>query len=244
MAIAGELSAVGCGIQERSMSVSVNSSSNNNAYAYLQYLQQQGTSLTGSGQTNPLDALLTALGQGTGTSSSTAGATSPAATTSGNSSPQFGPQTLQALFAMQANAANQGSLWSQFGAQAGTDDQASGQQVGQTAGHHHHHRGMDALNGASFGGENPLQALASANAGATSQTTSNANGSATTTINYADGSSVTMTTAPPSNNPSSSASATSSAGGANVTSNNLLEQLIQMQAQLLNPTTTQSIATV
>jgi len=34
------------------------------------------------------------------------------------------------------------------------------------------------------------------------------------------------------------------AGGANVASNNLLEQLIQMQAQLLNPATTQSVAAV
>jgi hypothetical protein len=33
------------------------------------------------------------------------------------------------------------------------------------------------------------------------------------------------------------------AGGANVSNNNLLEQLIQMQAQLLNTTTPQSIAT-
>jgi hypothetical protein len=33
------------------------------------------------------------------------------------------------------------------------------------------------------------------------------------------------------------------AGGASVANNNLLERLIQMQAQLINPTTAQNVAT-
>ena len=75
----------------------------------------------------------------------------------------------------------------------------------------------------------------------TSQTVANSNGSSTTTITYADGSNVSMTT------PASSSSASggsTTAGAANVPANNLLEQLIQMQAQLLNPGTTTSVATL
>ena len=75
----------------------------------------------------------------------------------------------------------------------------------------------------------------------TSQTVANSNGSSTTTITYADGSNVSMTT-PPSSSSASGGSTT--AGAANVPANNLLEQLIQMQAQLLNTTTPQSIMTV
>jgi hypothetical protein len=45
-----------------------------------------------------------------------------------------------------------------------------------------------------------------------------------------------MTTPPDSSN--------STSGGLNVANNNLIEQLIQMQSQLLNTTTPQSITTV
>jgi hypothetical protein len=64
-------------------------------------------------------------------SGSLAGAT----TTSGASSPQFGPQTLQALFAMQAGATNSQSLMAQFNGAAGLADPTSD----PTQGHHHHH---------------------------------------------------------------------------------------------------------
>jgi len=84
--------------------------------------------------------------------------------------------------------------------------------------------------------------LLSTDSGATSQTTTNANGSTTYTISYPDGSTVTMTTA------AASSDATSSNGSNSATSttgtyNNLLEQLIEMQAQLLNSTTPPTIAT-
>ncbi len=172
------------------MSLSVNGSNTKNPYAYLQSLQQQGSSQPSTtAQSDSLSALLAALGQTgadataspTGTTSSSAATT----TTSGSTSAQFDPQTLQALFAAQASAGS----------------------------------------------------------GAPSHTTTNANGSTTTTITYADGSTVTMTTAAPTGGSGSSGSSSSLAGGANVASNNLIEQLIQMQAQLLNPTTTQSVAT-
>jgi len=79
---------------------------------------------------------------------------------------------------------------------------------------------------------------------ATSQTTANSIGSSTTTITYADGSSVTLNTAPPSAGSSSSASATSSSGSANVAGNNYLGQLIHLQAQLATPATSQNSVTV
>jgi hypothetical protein len=157
----------------------VHASSNNNPFAYLQYLQQQSMSVSGSGQSDLPDSLLATLEQETGANSAASAtvASGGATGSSGNSAPQLGPQTLQALFAMQANASNSNSL-----------------------------------------------------------------GSSTTTITYADGSSVTMTSAATADGSSSSESPSSWAGTANVANNNLLEQLIQIQAQLLNPTATQSVA--
>ena len=55
-----------------------------------------------------------------------------------------------------------------------------------------------------------------------------------------DGSTAAPTTATPADG---STSPGSTAGGANVANNNLLERLIQMQAQLINPTTVQNVAT-
>ena len=62
------------------------------------------------------------------------------------------------------------------------------------------------------------------------------------TITYADGSSIALTSAAPSDNASGQSNGQS--GGGNVANNNLLERLIQMQAQLLTPSATQNIATV
>ena len=66
--------------------------------------------------------------------------------------------------------------------------------------------------------------------GAKTQIATNSDGSTTTTISYADGSTVEMVT------PAASANDSGTAGtGANGHSTaNLLEQLIQMQAQLVN----------
>ena len=74
-------------------------------------------------------------------------------------------------------------------------------------------------------------------------TATNGNGLTTTSINFADGSNVSMTGAPPATSASSTTGAGSMVGAANVAGNNLIERLIQMQAQLLTPTTTQSVTT-
>ena len=85
--------------------------------------------------------------------------------------------------------------------------------------------------------------LNSSTSGATSQTAANSNGSSTTTIDYSDGSSISLTSAPGSSTSSSATSSgsgtsdnSSTAGASNVFGSNLLEQLIRMQAQLLNAT--------
>ena len=81
----------------------------------------------------------------------------------------------------------------------------------------------------------------SANAdGAKSQTTANSDGSTTTTISYADGGTVEMTT--PAASTDSSGKTGSGTSGQNTA--NLLEQLIQLQAQLLNavPPTVSAVA--
>ena len=99
-------------------------------------------------------------------------------------------------------------------------------------GHHHHHRGGGETQASASSGQNPLDALlSSADAsGATTQTASNSDGSTTTTISYADGSTVEMTTPAP----ATSDSGTPSTGTSGQSSANLLEQLIQLQAQLLS----------
>jgi hypothetical protein len=212
-------------VQECFMSVSVNGSNANNPYALWQSLLQPDSSTSNSAQSDPIASLLAALGQGQG---SATGATAPSggagssstssAVTSGSSSPQFGAQTLQTLFDMQANADNPQSAQSPLDGSTGSDDSFSSQ----------------------AGGGQSL--LGSAGSGATSQTAINANGSSTTTTTYADGSTVALTTAAPSGGSTSSATS-NTAGGANVAQNNLLERLIQMQAQLINPATLQNVAT-
>ena len=188
------------------MSFSVNGSNANNPFALWQSLLQPDSSASNSAQSDPIASLLSALGQGTATSATaSAGGASASSTsgtaTSGSSSPQFGAQTLQTLFDMQANGPNSQSLLSQLGGSGGSDDANSSPQAqaSQPGHHHHHHAG-------------------------------NAN----------DVSTAAPTTAAPSDGSTSPAS---SAGGANVANNNLLERLIQMQAQLINPATAQNVAT-
>jgi hypothetical protein len=122
------------------------------------------------------------------------------------------------------------------------------------SGHHHHHMApppSDSADGASGadGAEDPLSQLLSSNGsanGASSQSVSNSDGSTTTTITYADGSKVSMTSAASSSN---SDSGNSSTGGSTTqqTQANLLEQLIKLQAQLTQSITgssTSAVATV
>jgi hypothetical protein len=193
------------------MSVSVNGSNAQNPYALWQSLLQPDSSASSSAQSDPVASLLAALGQGQGTAT---GATAPSggssstssAVTSGSSSPQFGAQTLQTLFDMQANTSSSQSLASQPGGSTDSDDANSSlqaQSIDGQPGHHHHHH-----------------------VSATS-----------------DGSTAAPTTAASSDGSTSSANWNASAGGANLAQNNLLERLIQMQAQLINPVTAQNVAT-
>jgi hypothetical protein len=103
-------------------------------------------------------------------------------------------------------------------------------------GHHHHHMHAAPSGGSQSGQgsqstQDPLSALLSPPAaGASSQTTDNSDGSATTTITYADGSKVSMTTA--ANASSAPDSAPAATGTPQQTQQNLLQQLIKLQAQL------------
>jgi hypothetical protein len=104
----------------------------------------------------------------------------------------------------------------------------------QSHAHHHHHH----MHGAASGGG--LASLLSGLTGASSQTGSSTDGSTSTTITYGDGSTITMTT------PAAAASAgaqTNGQSGGNA-GNNLLEQLIRLQAQFLTPSASQTLATV
>lgn len=88
----------------------------------------------------------------------------------------------------------------------------------KSGGHHHaHHGGADAL----------MQALQ----GASSTSTTNSDGSTTTTLTYADGSKVTI---------SQPASSTTSTGAS--TQYNLVERLVQRQADALAATAKQSVS--
>ncbi len=104
-------------------------------------------------------------------------------------------------------------------------------------GHHHHHMHAAPPGGsqdgqAAQGAQDPLSALLSSSVnGASSQTTDNSDGSSTTTITYSDGSKVSMTSAAnASSAPASDASATGTPS--QQTQQNLLQQLIKLQAQL------------
>ena len=227
------------------MSWSVTGSNNSNPFAFMQSLWPQGASANGTqGQSDPLSSLLAALGQqnpaaqNSGANSSSP--VSPSAGTSGASSTsgQFGPQTLQALLALQTDSSDPQALASQFANAVNDADPTGSQQAGASQGqgghHHHHHMGAGGS-----GSQSLLSLLAGTNGSATTQTTANPNGTTTTSITYADGSTVSMTSA--ASGTSGSDATTSSAGGANVTGGNMIERLIQMQAQLLAPAATQSV---
>jgi len=126
------------------MSFSVNGSNANNPFALWQSLLQPDSSASNSAQSDPIASLLSALGQGQGTATSgtaAAGGASASSTsgtaTSGSSSPQFGAQTLQTLFDMQANGSNSQSLLSQLSGSGGSDDENSSPQAQASQSGHH-----------------------------------------------------------------------------------------------------------
>jgi hypothetical protein len=99
--------------------------------------------------------------------------------------------------------------------------------------------------------QNLLAMMTTGDSGATSNVTDNANGSTTTTITYANGSTLSMTSAASSTSSATASSSStgsdssttgsgSSSGTSNVVASNLIEQMIQIQAALVNQTSTQS----
>jgi hypothetical protein len=96
-------------------------------------------------------------------------------------------------------------------------------------GHHHHHAASSDQSSASSGSSSDplLQALD----GASSTSVSNSDGSTTTSVTYADGSKVTMTS------PATTASSSSA-----TSSYNIIEQMIQREAQAISSGATQSLS--
>jgi hypothetical protein len=90
-------------------------------------------------------------------------------------------------------------------------------------GHHAHGGGV-------HGGQSADASSSSGTDGTTTQSTTNPDGSTTTTITYADGSSVEMTTPAVAQN----GGGTSDTGTGSQNNANLLEKLIQLQAQLVS----------
>jgi hypothetical protein len=119
-------------------------------------------------------------------------------------------------------------------------DAADGAQ--QAHHHHHHHHGMGGMGGtnSSSGSSDPNNPFSTSTSGSSgsptdpfaadkSQTVTNADGSTTTTISYADGSQVTMTVP----------AASSTGGGGSspaALAHNFIERMIQQQAQMMSAT--------
>jgi Ca2+-binding EF-hand superfamily protein len=97
-------------------------------------------------------------------------------------------------------------------------------------GHHHHAGGSGDAGSADASGSN-ADPLSQALSGASSNSVTNGDGSTTTSITYADGSKVTLTTP-----------AASTASNAATSSYNLIEQLIQREAQALSASASTSLS--
>jgi hypothetical protein len=153
---------------------------------------------------------------------------------------------LEATLGQNGNTAAADSLFAKLDANGdGSVDPSELASALQTKGMHHHghhHSGggeASAAGGASSAGDATAGSQASASgdaddllgAGNTGQTVTNPDGSTTTTLSYADGSQITMTT------PAAARAGTGAAA------NNFLERIIQHQAQLLATSTAgQSVA--
>lgn len=120
---------------------------------------------------------------------------------------------------------------------ANSDGSVSQSELAKAQGHGHHHHHVDSDDPAQGGGsqQGGLSSLLNSTdiTGATSQTASNSDGSSTTTITYADGTTVSVTT--PAASQGSDLSNGGSAGGApnGPGNSNLIEELIRMQSQLV-----------
>lgn len=109
-------------------------------------------------------------------------------------------------------------------------DELSAALKGKGGGHGHHH-----AHGAGGGGKVGQDALLQALDGASSTSTKNSDGSTTTTMTYSDGTTVTM-------NSPAAASTNSSASNSASSSYNLVEKMIQKQADALATSAKQSLS--
>jgi Ca2+-binding EF-hand superfamily protein len=99
-------------------------------------------------------------------------------------------------------------------------------------GHHHHHvASSDGSSDSSGAGGSDSDSLLQALDAASSTSVTNSNGSTTTSLTYADGSKVTMTSAP-----------TASASTSAASSYNFIEQMIQREAQAISTSAVSSLS--
>jgi hypothetical protein len=110
-------------------------------------------------------------------------------------------------------------------------DELSKALKGAGQGGHHHHAGGAGDAGSTDASGSNTDPLAQALAGASSNSVTNSDGSTTTSITYADGSKVTLMTP-----------AASAASSAATSSYNLVEQLIQREAQALSASSAASLS--
>ena len=112
------------------------------------------------------------------------------------------------------------------------------QGAGHHGGHHHHMHAGGAGDAGGASGTDPTSSndpLLAALAGASATTVSNGDGSTTTSITYADGSKVSLTT------PAASTSSSSPSSSA-TSSYNWIEQLIQREAQALSTSISSAVS--
>jgi hypothetical protein len=246
----------------RVMSMSVGTASN--ALSYLQSLLAQGTAGAGTAAaTDPLSSLLGSTSGAADVAASAPAPTGASASASfdpgtlaallslqdQSANAAQGPSSLFSKIDANGDGQISQTEWDTALGNAGVDQSSanalftkldtngdgsiSQSELGQArhgGGHHH----MHASGGSSGSDSSGADALLSGTdaSGTTTQTTANGDGSSTTTITYADGSTVEMTTAATS--PNDSGSNGSGTGAGNPNGANLIERLIQMQAQLLN----------
>ena len=101
-------------------------------------------------------------------------------------------------------------------------------------GHHMHAHGAGGSGGSDGSSDPSSDPLLQALSGASSTSVTNSDGSTTTSITYADGSKVSLTTP--------AASTTSSASSSATSTYNLVEQLIQREAQALSASVASSLS--
>jgi EF-hand domain pair len=207
-----------------------------------------------------MSALIAAQGQTSGTSTAPASTTSAPADPSGalkdlfsqidtNGDGQISKTEFEnALGAGGTNIAQADDVFNKLDANGDGSvslDEMSKALQGGKGGHHHHHvadadgdssGSTSGASGPSAGGSN-TDALLQALSGASSTAVINSDGSTTTSVTYADGSKVTMTT-PAASTTSSSGTSSSSA----TSSYNMIEQMIQREAQAISSGATASLS--